>query len=96
MFEFENERTGMAEKNEEMVNRKQYAPLRDLLLPMAAADIALVFEELPEEAMPLVFRLLSTELAAEVFVELVQHGAERSAGRAVSGRYSRYRRGNAG
>ena len=70
MFEPENERTELLEQIEEMIQRKRYAPLRDLLLPLEAADIASLFAELDEERLPLVFRLLPKELAAEVFVEL--------------------------
>lgn len=70
MFEFETQRTAMAEEIEEFITRKQYTQLRDLLIPMEAADIALLIEHLPKESMPLVFRLLPKEQAAEVFVEL--------------------------
>ena len=69
MFELQNERTELLEKIEDYLNRKRYADLRDLLLPMEAADIASLCTELGEKV-PLVFRLLPKELAAEVFVEL--------------------------
>jgi magnesium transporter len=70
MFEHENERTGIVRRIEGLVVQKRYSDLRGLLLPMEAADIALLMEDLSEESMPLVFRLLPKELAAEVFVEL--------------------------
>ena len=70
MLEFENERAELMEKIEEFIRRKQYAALRDLLVPIEAADIALLMGDLPEEDLPLLFRLLPKELAAEVFVEL--------------------------
>jgi magnesium transporter len=70
MFEYENERAEILEKLEDHIARKRYAELRDLLFPLEAADIALLLEDLSEEYMPLVFRLLPKELAAEVFVEL--------------------------
>jgi len=70
MFELENERTELLEKIEDYINRKRYAELRDLLVPMEAPDIAQLCEDLEEEKLPLVFRLLPKELAAEVFVEL--------------------------
>ncbi|MCI7712894.1 MAG: magnesium transporter [Clostridiales bacterium] len=57
------------EKIEEYIARKRYADLRDLLLPMEAADIASLCGEL-DEKVALVFRLLPKEQAAEVFVEL--------------------------
>ncbi|WP_295587035.1 magnesium transporter [uncultured Oscillibacter sp.] len=69
MLELEEEREELLEKIEDLLSRKQYAPLRDLLLPMEAADIAALCGDL-EEKVPLVFRLLPKELAAEVFVEL--------------------------
>ena len=67
---FEDERTELLEKIEDYVARKRYADLRDLLLPLEAADIAQLFADLEEKALPLAFRLLPKEQAAEVFVEL--------------------------
>ena len=67
---FENERTELLEKIEDYVARKRYADLRDLLLPMEAPDIARLFGDLDEKVLPLAFRLLPKEQAAEVFVEL--------------------------
>ncbi len=67
---FEDERTELLEKIEDYVARKRYADLRDLLLPLEAADVAQLFAELEEQALPLAFRLLPKEQAAEVFVEL--------------------------
>ncbi len=66
MFDYEE----YLEKVEELLRSKQYAALRDLLLPMEPADIAALLEEAGEESMPLLYRLLPKELAAEVFVEL--------------------------
>lgn len=70
MFDLENERTELLEKIEDYVARKRYAELRDLLIPLEAADIASLCEDLDEQQLPLVFRLLPKEQAAEVFVEL--------------------------
>ena len=67
---FEDERTELLEKIEDYVARKRYADLRDLLLPLEAADIAQLFTDLEENVLPLAFRLLPKEQAAEVFVEL--------------------------
>ena len=67
---FEDERTELLEKIEDYVARKRYADLRDLLLPLEAADIAQLFTDLEEKVLPLAFRLLPKEQAAEVFVEL--------------------------
>ena len=55
---------------EEMVGRKRWSDLRDLLVLMEPADIALVLEALSREQLPLLYRLLPKELAAEVFVEM--------------------------
>ncbi len=76
MFEYEHERTELLEQMEEHLERKQYARLRDLLLPMEAADIALLMDDLGDARTPLVFRLLPKELAAEVFVELESDAQE--------------------
>lgn len=70
MFEHENERVEFVKKIEDLISRKRYTELRGLLDTMEPADIALALEDLSEENMPLVFRLLPKEPAAEVFVEL--------------------------
>ena len=70
MFEMEN-RVELVEKIEDLVNRKRYTELRDLLLPLEPADIAILADDLDDEkTLPLLFRLLPKEQAAEVFVEL--------------------------
>ena len=54
-----------------MVAEKKYATLRDILATMNSADIAALFSSLEEtEKLPLLFRLLPKELAAETFVEM--------------------------
>ena len=54
-----------------LMAEKKYATLRDVLTTMNPSDVAVVFEELDNEAMlPLLFRLLPKELAAEAFVEM--------------------------
>ena len=70
MFELDEQRDEAIEKLVEFCEQKQYAQARDLLLPLEAADIALLFYDLDDDRVPLVFRLLPKELAAEVFVEL--------------------------
>ena len=59
----------------ELLEKKQYAELRDLLVPLEAADIAVLFDDL-DERVPILFRLLPKELAAEVFVELESDAQE--------------------
>ena len=49
---------------------KKYATIRDILVTMNPADIAAVFSGVEPEKLPLLFRLLPKELAAESFVEM--------------------------
>lgn len=59
------------EKNiEELLNEKKYSELKDMLAQMNGADISAIFEEVPENKIPLLFRLLPKVLAAETFVEM--------------------------
>ncbi len=51
----------------ELITGKEYARLRSLLSEMNPADIAFILEEAPEKELPVVFRILPKELAAEVF-----------------------------
>ena len=53
-----------------MLEDKKYATLRDILVTMNPSDIAGLFEDLEEKQIPLMFRLLTKELAAETFVEM--------------------------
>ena len=53
-----------------LLEEKKYRTLKDILVTMNPADIAVVFEDLPEDRVPLLFRLLPKELAAETFVEM--------------------------
>ncbi len=54
----------------QMLEEKKYATLRDILVTMNPADIALLFSSAEENKIPLLFRLLPKELAAETFVEM--------------------------
>lgn len=68
---FDHEDFGeFAEHLEDMVQRKQYAELRILLSPLEAADIAQGMARTEDHYLPVIFRLLPKELAADVFVEL--------------------------
>ena len=53
-----------------LVEGKKYSTLRDILVTMNPADVAAVFEDMEEAALPLLFRLLPKELAADAFVEM--------------------------
>ena len=53
-----------------LLNEKKYPSLRDILVTMNPSDIASVFGELEPDRIPLLFRLLPKEQAAETFVEM--------------------------
>ena len=53
-----------------MLEEKKFAALRDILVVMNPSDIAALFGDLEEQRIPLLFRLLPKELAAESFVEM--------------------------
>lgn len=53
-----------------LLEEKKYNTLRDILVTMKPFDIAAVFEELQDEKMAILFRILPKELAAETFVEM--------------------------
>ncbi len=53
-----------------LLEERKFSTLRDVLNTIAPADIAIILDEIPRDRMPLVFRLLSKELAAETFVEM--------------------------
>lgn len=55
---------------------KKYQSLRDVMSTMNAPDLAAVLEDLPEEKMPVLFRLCPKDLAAEVFAELTPEAQE--------------------
>ena len=49
---------------------KKYQSLRDVMETLPAPDLAAVFEDLPVEKLPVLFRLCPKDLAADVFAEL--------------------------
>ena len=59
-----------------MLEDKKYAALRDVLLVMNPSDIAALFSGMEEKQIPLLFRLLPKELAAESFVEMETEAQE--------------------
>lgn len=68
MIDLEN--STFMEQVEDLSLRKRWADARDMLLLLEPADIAAVLAQLPGDRLPLLYRLLPKELAAEVFVEL--------------------------
>ena len=53
-----------------MLEDKKYATLKDILVTMNPSDVAGLFIGLEDKQIPLMFRLLPKELAAETFVEM--------------------------
>lgn len=53
-----------------MLEEKKYSTLRDILVTMNPIDVAGLFTVLEEKQIPLLFRLLPKEQAAETFVEM--------------------------
>lgn len=51
----------------ELIEEKKYTKLRNMLSEMNPADIAQILEETPKKELPVIFRILQKELAAEVF-----------------------------
>ena len=60
----------------QMLQDKKYATLRDILVTMNSSDIAALFVDLEDKQIPLMFRLLPKELAAETFVEMEPEAQE--------------------
>lgn len=60
----------MEEQIIEMIEGKKFGLLKETLSQMNPADLAPIFEEIAEKDIPVIFRILPKELAAEVFVEM--------------------------
>ncbi len=54
----------------ELLESRKYSELRQILIEMEPIDVALLCEELPQEKLPVVYRILPKEHAAATFVEL--------------------------
>ena len=59
-----------------MLEDKKYSTMRDILVTMNPSDIAAVFTDLEDRQIPIVFRLLPKEQAAETFVEMEPEAQE--------------------
>ena len=55
---------------DDLLSKKDYSAVREQLIDMEPADVALLLSEFPEDRLPVLFRLLPKELAAETFVEM--------------------------
>ncbi len=53
-----------------LVENKKYNSIKDILLTMNPSDIAEMFGDVPEQTLPILFRLLPQDLAAETFAEM--------------------------
>lgn len=53
-----------------LFDERKFAQLRDEIEKMNPADVAQIFEEIPKRELPLLFRILPKELAADTFVEM--------------------------
>ena len=60
----------------QMLESKKYTTLRDILITMNPSDVAGLFDGLEEKQIPLMYRLLPKELAAETFVEMEPEAQE--------------------
>lgn len=60
----------VTEKIEGMLDEKKYRELRAMMCEYEAVDAAEILNEIPEEKLPILFRLLPKGFAAECFVEL--------------------------
>ena len=61
------ENENFSELIEQLLEERNFTRLRLILLEMMPVDIATLFDELPEDDLPLIYRILPKELAAEVF-----------------------------
>ncbi len=59
-----------------LLQEKKYPTLKEILVTMNPADIASAFEEMDESRLPVLFRLIPKELAAETFVEMESDSQE--------------------
>ena len=64
------EKETVIEELKELLNNKKYHELKDILDDMEPADVAVAFSEFGDKSLPILFRILNKEHAAEVFVEL--------------------------
>jgi magnesium transporter len=62
--------TTLQDSIERLLEGKKYSALREILDTLQPADIAIMFEDMDKTKLPILFRLLSKELAAETFVEM--------------------------
>ncbi len=59
-----------------LTEKKKYSSVKDILVTLQPADIAAIFDELGQASLPILFRLLPKEQAAETFVEMDEDAQE--------------------
>lgn len=70
------ELTELMDKIDELLKEKNFRNIKEILNDEMPQDVALLLEELPDKDMPIVFRLLSKENAADTFVEMSSDSQE--------------------
>ncbi len=74
IYDFDFEQS--AERVAELLENRQYHLLKAYLQDLNPADIASILSGIPEEKLPVAFRLLGKDLASETFVEMDAEGQE--------------------
>ena len=54
----------------ELFKERKFPAIRERVAELNPADVALIFDEIPKRDLPLLFRILPKELAADVFIEM--------------------------
>lgn len=65
-----NELTALIEKISALLQEKNFRSIKTILDSEMPQDVAALLEELPDKDMPVIFRLLAKEQAADTFVEM--------------------------
>lgn len=65
-----NELTELIEKISALLSEKNFRAIKSILDEEMPQDVAALLEDLPDKDMPVIFRLLSKEQAADTFVEM--------------------------
>ncbi|MCM1194880.1 MAG: magnesium transporter [Firmicutes bacterium] len=71
-----NELTELIDKISTLLQEKNIRSIKSILDEEMPQDVAALLEEMPEKEMPLIFRLLSKEQAADTFVEMSSDSQE--------------------
>ncbi len=66
----ENNVLSMTETIRTLIQEKKYSVVKEVLTTLRPVDIAYLFEEMAEDRIPILFRLLPKETAADAFVEM--------------------------